>query len=61
MKEYKIALMGAGGVGKTSMIKQFVENSFDEMSVCITFFCTRVNKYFKSCFVRLLTNYFTLN
>lgn len=31
MKEYKIALMGAGGVGKTSMIKQFVENSFDEM------------------------------
>ena len=38
MKEYKIALMGAGGVGKTSMIKQFVENSFDEMSVCITFF-----------------------
>lgn len=26
-----MALMGAGGVGKTSMIKQFVENCFDEM------------------------------
>ncbi|CAK8673628.1 ras-related protein Rap-1b-like [Clavelina lepadiformis] len=30
MRHFKIVLMGAGGVGKTSMATQFVEQTFDE-------------------------------
>ena len=29
MKQYTIAVMGAAKVGKTSIIKQFVENTFE--------------------------------
>lgn len=30
MKNYKIVILGSGGVGKSSLTLQFVENKFDE-------------------------------
>ena len=33
MKDYKLSLMGSGGVGKSSMVKMFTTETFDEVLV----------------------------